>query len=354
MAMQGARGGKSTIRIVVAVAATLGLVLIATACTSSTTSSHDDTPQWSWLGKTNTATQGGQIWGMSCASSSLCVAVGAYDPAGNPGHIGDSVTIFHGGTWSKNTLVGQRSDGCINRNHCALHGSGLYVVACAPNRFCMTTDTVSRSFIYSGTHWSETPLHYGLSPSLYQFTGTSVSCPSQAFCMAVNNIDTTDTFDGSTWGAPTNAFVGNVAPSRVWCRSAHFCVAFGSDGIHTYDGASWSTAATGAEPGLPQSWSCLLHTACMFSNGYTVPFVPGFGSAGGNVSCATRTFCMSVSGTHYYEYVGGHWSKPKSLPHGQAGNPYPQGRPDLMPQLSCVSSDFCLLVAPGGATWVWR
>src|SRR6202034_1263134 len=116
--------------------------------------STDDAPHWSWLGETNTATQGGQVQGMSCASPSLCVAVGDYNPTGTPSHVGDLVNIFHGDRWSKeDTLVGERFEGCINHFLCAGQGNGLYVISCAPTRFCMTIDTVSQSYMYDGREW---------------------------------------------------------------------------------------------------------------------------------------------------------------------------------------------------------
>jgi hypothetical protein len=336
----------------------LGLVLIGTACTSPTTST-DHAPHWSWLGDTNTATQGGQVAGLSCASPSLCVAVGAYNPTGDPGQIGDLVSTFDGDRWSQEeVLVAEKFERCINHFLCARQGNGLYVISCAPTRFCMTVDTVSQSYMYDGRKWTEIPFHYGLPLAIYKDgTASSESCPSRNFCMAINNIDIMDTFDGSTWGAPQRAFAGNVAPSDIWCRSAHFCIVFGLDGIHTYNGTSWSRPVTNTATGFPESWSCLLYTDCEFSNGFTVPWLPGFGSAAASVSCVTKTFCMSVAGTSYREYSGSQWSKPRSLPDALTSDLYliPESNSiGIMPQLSCLSSHFCLLVAPDGVTWVWR
>jgi len=290
----------------------------------------------------------------SCASSSLCVAVGAYNPEGTPGQVGNSVTVFQGNRWSKNTVLGQKWEGCINHYLCPLQGYGLYLISCAAPRFCMTMDTASTSFVYDGREWKEIPQNFGLPPAIYQQIGTSLSCPSPSFCMAVSNIDITDTFDGFAWGAPKRAFVGNVAPGGVWCRNAHFCIVGSLDGIYTYDGTSWSKVLTATTHGLPRSWRCLLHSDCEFSNGFVVPMVPGFGSAGASVSCATKTFCMAVSGTSTYEYNGTRWSRPESLPHGKLSDLNPPGPPGGMPSLSCVSSRFCLLVAPDGVSWVWR
>ncbi len=300
---------------------------------------------------------------ISCASSNLCVAVGAYNPDGNPGQVGNSVTVFQGNRWSKNTVLGQKWDGCINHYVCPLQGHGLYLISCAPPRFCMTMDTASKSFVYDGKAWKEIPQNFGLPPAIYQYVGTSLSCPSPRFCMAVSNIDITDTFEGSTWGMPERAFAGNVDPSGVWCRNAHFCIVGGLPGIstyYTYNGTSWSEVGASAPNGfLQQSWSCLTDTDCQFSNGYTVPVPVAQASAppGGVLSCATKTFCMAVSPTSYSEFNGSRWSKPDAMPHGQPLNLYPSalgGPPSGAPSLSCVSSHFCLLVAANGATWVWR
>jgi len=355
MEMVRPTGRDSLVRILVVVTAILSLVLVDAACTSLTTSNTDNAPRWSWLGESNTATQGGQVTAVSCASSSLCVAVGAYNPEGNPGQVGNSVTVFKGNRWSQSTVLGQKWKGCITHYVCALQGYGLYLISCAPPRFCMTMDTASKSFVYDGKQWKEIPQNFGLPPAIYQYIGTSLSCPSRDFCMAVSNIDITDTFDGSTWGVPERAFAGNVDPAGVWCRNAHFCIVGGLPGFsyYTYNGTSWSKVGTSAPTGFPKSWSCLLVSDCEFSNGFTVPL----DSIGADVlSCATKTFCMAVSPTSYSEYNGSRWSKPDAMPHEQLLNLYssaPGGQPNA-PSLSCVSSHFCLLVAAGGATWVWQ
>ncbi len=301
------------------------------------------------------------MWAVSCALSSLCVAVGAYNPDGDASQRGNSVTVFQGNRWSQNTVLGQNWKGCINHYLCPLQGYGLSFVSCAPPHFCMTMNTTTTSFVYDGKKWKEFAQNFGLSPAFYQQIGTSLSCTSPTFCMAVSNIDITDAFDGSAWGGLQRAFVGNVGPGGVWCRNAHFCIVGGmpyvggTPSLYTYDGTSWSKVGTITPPGFSKSWLCLLHTDCQFSNGFTVPWLQGFGANGPSVSCATKTFCMAVSGSNYYEYNGSRWSRPEALPNGHLSDLYPLG-PTLsgMPSLSCLSSHFCLLVAENGLTWIWR
>ena len=89
--------------------------------------------------------------------------------------------------------------------------------------------------------------------------------------MAENNIQISDTFDGTSWAAPSPA----PPNGNVWCRSATYCIGFGFgyDGvsmgpiIYGYDGKNWSQLDHISTDGRTATSFCLGDQTCAFSNG---------------------------------------------------------------------------------------
>ena len=140
----------------------------------------------------------------------------------------------------------------------------------------------------------------------------SVSCPTDAFCMAVDG-EGNDIIYAGGWHPPVH-----VAPefTQVSCASPTFCVAIGTDGRNplmfpptgealTYDGTSWSAP---------------------------VPIDPAVNLGLIGISCPTPSFCAAIDSTgHALTYNGTSWSVPTQIVS------YPG-----LAKISCVSATFCV------------
>jgi hypothetical protein len=119
------------------------------------------------------------IAGVSCPSSSFCVAVSA---------IGDAST-FNGKSWSGPNSVDPNSVTTGN-------GSGLTAVSCPSSTFCVAVDGGGDAVTFDGTRWSEPE---PIDPSLGL---TSVSCSYSSFCVALDDIGDALTYNGQNWSSP--------------------------------------------------------------------------------------------------------------------------------------------------------
>jgi GH25 family lysozyme M1 (1,4-beta-N-acetylmuramidase) len=184
--------------------------------------------------------------GVSCTSASFCVAVGNYKDSDSYDQV--FVETWDGTSWTS-------SVGADTSSTVANYVEG---VSCTSTSFCMAVgytgrnaDTLAESF--DGTSWSlNLPLDPGESPNLY-----GVSCTSVSFCMAVGytydstsglNDTLAESFDGTSWTtSPSVDSDGNDGQLQgVSCTSASFCMAVGYDASNsqtlaeTFDGTSWT------------------------------------------------------------------------------------------------------------------
>jgi hypothetical protein len=100
----------------------------------------------------------------------------------------------------------------------------------------------------------------------------NISCPTAKFCAAVGAGGYGRTFNGTSWGAPTNIDPSSNPSGHtltaVSCPSASFCAAIdGRESVLTFNGGSWS-APQQLEPAAPAS----------------------------GVTCASSSFCVAVDG----------------------------------------------------------
>lgn len=147
---------------------------------------------------------------------------------------------------------------------------------------------------------------------------SSLSCPSASFCGGFGagyaiGLDAA-TYQHATWSAPVAVSLprrdeSNPLP-RLSCASSHFCMAIAGDRAARYNGKHWTYTSRRIDPHLD-----------------------GGGSAMLAVSCASARFC-AAGGVEGYTltYNGKSWSKPKQ----------PFGETNIIEDLSCVSSRFCL------------
>ncbi len=184
----------------------------------------------------NPLPQGGDLEGVSCATTSACVAVG------------DAGTILAssdgGESWSA------RSSGV---------GDGLMSVNCADASDCVAVGDGGTVLTSSdgGATWSSRPS--GTDAAL-----NGVSCPRAVVCVAVGDGGTILRSDdgGMSWAAQAS---GTTEPLYgVSCPSETACFAVGRSGkiVATSDGASWSARTSGTSQRL---WavSCPTTSTCV-------------------------------------------------------------------------------------------
>src|ERR1035437_9708527 len=190
---------------------------------------------------------------VSCASPSMCVAVGSYlDSNSNPA--GSLAELWNGSSWSLLTTAQQTRTAEWNGSSWSVQGGQaagktypeLGSVSCAAANDCEAVGAGAEG--WNGTTWSAQNLPgAGLK---------GVSCPSTASCIGVGDA-TADTYDGTAWTAHDIKATpsGGSAPqlAAVSCGSSAACEAVGSyvtaGGIVVplvlgYDGTTWSAQQT--------------------------------------------------------------------------------------------------------------
>ena len=254
--------------------------------------------------------------GASCASLSLCVAVGQN---------GTTLTSRDGGaTWTS------RSSGTHNQ---------LYGVTCAGTSLCLAV----------GDHGTIVSSADGGAIWTSRSSGThnrlrGVGCASLSLCVAVGDEGTalTSADGGATWSSRPSG-TGNALLS-VSCPSAGLCLAVGESGtvLTSVDrGATWSSRSSGTA--IPV-------------NGYT------------GVSCTAMHLCMIVGGARYpnrYQSsillhstdAGATWTSgvssasfPLSAVHCPSA-PIPKLEPVTMVCRAVGDRGTILTSGDGGATW---
>ena len=285
---------------------------------------------WAVVSSPNTSpNQGNDLRGVSCATSTNCVAVGSY----NNGSVGQTlVETWDGSTWS---IVASPNTSSTQLNL-------LAAVSCTSSTHCVAVgsyfnDTTDQTLIetWNGSNWSIASSPNASSPNGNDLYG--VSCPSSTDCVAVGFYHgTTDqalveTWSGSTWTiapTPTLSPAGDNYLRDVSCTSTTSCVAVGShhDGtndqtlVEIWDGANWSQSASPSSSPTEDNYlyglACTSSTDCVavgdYSNGPNLRTLvetwngstwsivsspntsPTQDSSLADVSCASTTDCLSV------------------------------------------------------------
>ena len=218
---------------------------------------------------------GDDLGSVSCTSSSFCVALGTFDAGAGPMAI---AVHWNGSAWS-----------LVSIPHPSVLDNGLNDIACLSTTDCTAVGTyntgaTSETYVarWDGTAWSIVP-----SPNVGP-PGTSnglrsVSCTSATTCMAVGVVDDGSststlamTWDGSTWTIVPSPNAGSAGANNnlgsVACTSATSCVAVGryfdsgwNSLAMTWNGSAW-TVVPAASPGVGstrlQSIACVSATAC--------------------------------------------------------------------------------------------
>jgi len=276
----------------------------------------------------SSTTQNNSLNGVSCVSSSFCMAVGDYF---NGTNFQTLIEKWNGGIWSP---VGSPNSSSTQDNF-------LYGVSCKSTSFCMAGGEYSNGTNYqtliekwSGSAWSQVG-----SPNSSSTQGNflgGVSCVSTSFCIAAGgykngtNLQTlTERWSGSSWSlvsSPNTSSTQLNALDGVSCVSSSFCMAAGnySNGsndqtlIEKWNGSSWKLVTS------PNSSTTLNNDL-------------------GGVSCVSTGFCMATGRgrnatndqTLIEKWNGSSW-KVVSSPNTSSTQDN-----DLF-GVSCVSTSFCM------------
>jgi hypothetical protein len=336
------------------VPAALAALLCALVLACLATAPAEAAPNLGWSA---VKVDGVGLTGVSCASSTLCVAV---DKAGDA-FLSTNPTAGAGATWSPHEIDG---------------GTPLTGVSCATNALCVAVDGQGRVLIgtnpAAGAGWSR--VENAGTPAL-----TGVSCASTALCVAVDQageafVSTNPTAGaGAGWSRAT--IDSGHALSSVSCASTVLCVAVDNAGralvSHEPAGApsTWHPNPIDLSPDLV-SVSCAPAPAglcvAVDSEGdalasgnpggeaptwsWTPAFALALGAPGAPtaVSCAAAGLCVSV------DSGGGAYASddPTSAPPTWTFGGIEPGR--ALAGVSCVPEGLCVAVNSAGEAFVTR
>jgi len=275
----GAQGGLlNSVSCSSASACTAVGVSFDSSSNSSTVAERWDGHAWS-LQSTRNEPEGSQLVGVACPKASLCVAVGSGVDAS-----GASVTVgqrWNGTRWSLQPTINPRG----------IHGAQLAGVSCRSSSFCVavggTSDSPSGNprgtlaQVRNGKSWRIVPTPNALGASRSALNG--VSCTARSNCVAVgggfgssgNPVGTlTERWNGTSWNiqpTPTSTSAGGLL-NAVSCTSPSACTSVGTNSAgavmaERWDGKSWTVQPMPAPAGAPNSFltgvSCTSATVCV-------------------------------------------------------------------------------------------
>jgi hypothetical protein len=229
-----------------------------------------------------------QLSGVSCASSTACIAVGVSQSTGQPSPLAEA---WNGSAWTLQSVpLPSGSTGAYFSGVSCTSASACTAVGVA----FTSTAKVTLAEVWNGSSWTvqTTPNPTGATAS-YLF---GVSCTSTTFCTAVGiNSSTTGStpiaegWNGSTWSletVPAPAGATGTSLDGVSCTSASACEAVGS-----------SSASKGFPSMLAEGWN---------GTSWTIQVTPGpanaLFTALSGVSCTASTTCTAVGA---FAYGGG-------------------------------------------------
>ena len=204
------------------------------------------------------------LTGVSCASSSVCVAVGYYQLEKNSAGL-PFAEIWNGTSWSMQTIPAPA-------NAAAVGGAPLGRVSCASTTSCIAVGGYTPSgsnepeplaAAWNGSTWKlENP---AAPPGAIGASLGGVSCISPSVCIAVGSFSVTtngpadtlaEKWTGTSWSIlnTSNPAINNGL-SAISCPSATLCVAIGyvpgGAIAEAWNGSTWSTEQTPAVPSTP-------------------------------------------------------------------------------------------------------
>ena len=268
----------------------------------------------------------GGLTSVSCANSTLCVAVDSKS---------DAVT-WNGKSWSAPHPIDRR---------------GLVSVSCPTSSFCAAVDGHGNVVSWNGKSWS-TP--QSIDPD-GEFT--SVMCPSSSFCAAVDLSGDALTWDGKSWSkAHSIDPSSNLGLASVSCATNSFCAAVDNEGnAIIWDGKTWSRPESIDASSQLAGVSCATRTFCVVVDAdgnaltwdgktWSTPrFIDPGGSILDSVSCPTSSFCLAGDDggdvLTWSDKFSSSWVGPQAIIDENSGT---------LTSLACPTSSFCAAVDSSG------
>jgi photosystem II stability/assembly factor-like uncharacterized protein len=229
------------------------------------------------------------LFGITCTSTTTCIAVGGYQPSGNAPI---EVTTNGGTTWTADS-----ASGTTNK---------LYGVACEPSTTTCFAVGASGTIVQSTDMTTWTTATSGTTSDL-----NSITCVSTTECFATGQSGQVDVFNGTSWTPSTS---GSNFLAGITCADSNNCYIVGQQGV-TYNTTSASTTP---------SWA-------LQAGGSTANQINAF-------SCPSAAECVAVgaSGT-ILETLNG----------GQTWKTQTSGTSVSLAGVSCTSVTTCVVVGAG-------
>jgi hypothetical protein len=270
----------------------LGTILVVSAAPTGASTSASS---WSVSATPTVVEAPNELSGVSCATSTFCVAVGS---AGSITSSGQESTVespliesWNGTTWAVMSTPTSPSV------------YGLNAVDCLSTTFCMAVG----NFVTAGSGTELAEVWNGSAWSIVDAPGvgsevetnlTSVSCTSTTFCAAVgiwgpggaSTESVMDIWNGTSWrlASPTAGVSNNLVAGlqSVSCTSSTFCLGVGDvsatypaqgglvyvASVVIWNGTNWSVAPGGGPSESLFGVSCLSSTSCIgVGQAYSTP-----------------------------------------------------------------------------------
>ncbi len=262
-----------------------------------------------------------QMLGVSCSSTSFCVAVG------ETSNFAPVDYYFYNGVWTFDSV-----------NLGPTHTSAFDAVSCTTTNVCLATDfgggvttfTLATSPSVSFSHTT-----VAIDPSLTTYIANSISCLSATSCVAGSNVNQVSSFNGTTWTTTTpfpdgaNGVLVSCAPTTCFADDS---AAQASSSTAPF--TSWSSPGTLNLPSQINSFSCFslsTSAACQAvdNDGFSIAITLGVAGVPiytpstvvfdpphtlSSVTCASATYCIAADAAgQTLTYQGGVWSTPSVI-----------------------------------------
>jgi hypothetical protein len=155
---------------------------------------------------------------------------------------------------------------CVSSSFCVAVGAhGFSGLANAPSLPLVES--------WNGETWSPVPSPEPARGVNSPFKLQGVSCTSTDLCVAVGTGGLIESWNGTAWSIVPSPNSGTL--NGVWCASAKRCLAVGANEgaalIESWDGSTWSTLESPKpQASALESVTCVLKTRCVAVGGYTV------------------------------------------------------------------------------------
>jgi len=327
------------------VAAALGAAVAATLISVGAAAGSGGALAWKPVARNPAASGKGQVTNLSCVPGGFCLTIS----------LSGQTAVWDGSSWRLAPAI----------SHSVAFVSG---VSCVTSSFCVaigshstTKRTVNYAVTWTGSSW-QAPV------KLYTDAGEGgeydlvhgVSCTSTSFCMVLGNVGSL-VWDGAGWSKRRGATGGTDGNGVLSCASSRFCANIHDNLPNYWNGSSWRWASTESlgeaiprDEAFISELSCVSASFCVAVDTRTPPLiwdghswlystVRGRAPALTSVSCTTTAFCVATSSTTglALEWDGASWT-PTS----------PLGLSRLPTVVSCSATKRCLALTDKGASAV--